>query len=327
MKSLKIALLSSIILAAIVLVYSFSLNEKSKNYDYQYIKHNNHVVHLVKVNPKAYELEIVKARIDGNDSESLGRKTVLQIAKNYQAQLAINTGYFEIGKNMDGMPSASLVINGKVLSEKKVLWPKLVIIDNSLKITNLSLEHLLSEYKDKSAKLSLVSGFPILVQDGKINRNLYDQKSGFFTDNHARTAIGLTNDGFIMLAIVEHVYKKDILEVTLGEVDNYLKEDRETIKAKYQKPSSELTITEVRSYLKEKFAPEHDEVGMTMIELANFMKNQGSQIAINMDGGGSSTLVIDGQVVNRTFGDKDEGNGNMLLRPVSDALIFKPISH
>lgn len=83
-------------------------------------------MHLVKVNPKAYELEIVKARIDGNDSESLGRKTVLQIAKNYRAQLAINTGYFEIGKNMDGMPSASLVINGKVLSEKKYFGQSLL---------------------------------------------------------------------------------------------------------------------------------------------------------------------------------------------------------
>lgn len=40
-------------------------------------------------------------------------------------------------------------------------------------------------------------------------------------------------------------------------------------------------------------------LGMSLYELARFMKEQGCYEAMNLDGGGSSTMVIDGDVVNR----------------------------
>ena len=64
-------------------------------------------------------------------------------------------------------------------------------------------------------------------------------------------------------------------------------------------------------------------VGLTTLELANLMKELGAKQAINLDGGGSSSLYIAGKYVNQSFGDKDEGNGQKIIRPVSDAIIIK----
>jgi exopolysaccharide biosynthesis protein len=49
----------------------------------------------------------------------------------------------------------------------------------------------------------------------------------------------------------------------------------------------------------------------------------GCSAAINLDGGGSSTLYIDGEYINETIGDSDEGAGRKVIRPVSDAIVFK----
>lgn len=62
---------------------------------------------------------------------------------------------------------------------------------------------------------------------------------------------------------------------------------------------------------------------MSLKELANLMLEQGCISAINLDGGGSSTLYINGKYVNQQIGDEDEANGLTTVRPVCDAIIFK----
>ncbi len=52
--------------------------------------------------------------------------------------------------------------------------------------------------------------------------------------------------------------------------------------------------------------------GMRLVELAQLMRSLGAWSALNLDGGGSSTMVVDGQVVNRP----SEG-----LRPVTSAFL------
>ncbi|MDZ7268136.1 MAG: phosphodiester glycosidase family protein [candidate division KSB1 bacterium] len=56
-------------------------------------------------------------------------------------------------------------------------------------------------------------------------------------------------------------------------------------------------------------------VGMTLAELANFLSELGCTQAINLDGGGSSTLVVRGEVVNRPSDLTGE-------RPVANALLL-----
>lgn len=66
--------------------------------------------------------------------------------------------------------------------------------------------------------------------------------------------------------------------------------------------------------------------GMTIKELADFMLQLGCVEALNLDGGGSSTMVIDGLVINEPCGSLNENNKR--VEAVSDAiLIFTPASH
>ncbi|MNX04850.1 hypothetical protein D3C86_344460 [compost metagenome] len=54
-------------------------------------------------------------------------------------------------------------------------------------------------------------------------------------------------------------------------------------------------------------------VGLTLPETADFMRELGAQSALNLDGGGSSTMVIEGEIVNRPSDGRE--------RPVSNALL------
>jgi exopolysaccharide biosynthesis protein len=61
----------------------------------------------------------------------------------------------------------------------------------------------------------------------------------------------------------------------------------------------------------------------SILELAQLMKRLGCEYAINLDGGGSSILFMHGKVVNHPLGDINENNGQRIIRPISDAIIFK----
>ena len=54
--------------------------------------------------------------------------------------------------------------------------------------------------------------------------------------------------------------------------------------------------------------------GMTLQEMQQVFKEQGCRIAYNLDGGGSSTMVLNGELVNMTSGSRE--------RDVSDILYF-----
>jgi exopolysaccharide biosynthesis protein len=54
--------------------------------------------------------------------------------------------------------------------------------------------------------------------------------------------------------------------------------------------------------------------GMTLVELADMMRELGAWQAMNFDGGGSTTMVIDGKVVNHPSDQQGErAVGNALL--------------
>ncbi|MBC7187911.1 MAG: phosphodiester glycosidase family protein, partial [Calditrichaeota bacterium] len=56
--------------------------------------------------------------------------------------------------------------------------------------------------------------------------------------------------------------------------------------------------------------------GMTLLELATFLVDLGAQQALNLDGGGSTTMVINGKVVNRPAEDGQE-------RPIVNAIVVR----
>ncbi|MDF3046883.1 MAG: hypothetical protein K0R73_1 [Candidatus Midichloriaceae bacterium] len=103
-----------------------------------------------------------------------------------------------------------------------------------------------------------------------------------------------------------------------------MREKADLLEAKYKKKLENITLSELKQFLKEELTPRGTgSKGLTILELAHFMKDIGCEFALNLDGGGSSTLWLSGKVVNESIGDKDEGNGFNIIRPVSDAIIFK----
>lgn len=65
--------------------------------------------------------------------------------------------------------------------------------------------------------------------------------------------------------------------------------------------------------------------GMTIKELANWMVELGCVEALNLDGGGSSTMVIEGSVINEPCGKLYE-NGKQ-VEAVSDAILIFPLKN
>jgi len=268
---------------SILTIFLFKINIASAFSGYAYEKRiiGHQVIHIVIINPEVYAVDIIKANNDG----AIGRETVASIAKRSQADIAINGGFFEIGERKDGVPSGTLIIHDKRYALKNRLQPLLIIDQGKASIVSANPNrHIKND-------ISMVSGTPILISNKKIPTKLFEKSSSFYTQLHARTALGIKSDGRIVVVIVEHEYLKDLAAIISKEFHS------STLQGNAQ--------------------------GLTMLELARLMQALGCKDAINLDGGGSSALWMNDKIINKTYGDKDENNGIQAARPVSDAIIFK----
>ncbi len=69
---------------------------------YEVRKNENHVIHILTIEPTQYELKLVKAH-----NQVFGRETVPEIALRSNAIAALNAGFVEIGHSEDGRPSGT----------------------------------------------------------------------------------------------------------------------------------------------------------------------------------------------------------------------------
>lgn len=290
------------------------LINSAKGVDYEKKILDSHIIHIVRLDPDEYKANIVKA-----NNGRFGRETVSSMAEKSNAQVAINAGFFEMYGLQDGRPSGSLVIDDKIYGLKKEKQPLIVIQNGFITIWRRPPEELMKQ------GTSLVSGIPLLAKDGKIPQRLLNQKGQFYTKPHARTALGIDAQKKIIIVLAEHLYTRDMSAFTLGELQSIMKQKgKEFCKNINKEDPGEITLNELRQILKDEFAPKAGAaLGLSILELANLMLELGCKEAINLDGGGSSTLWIDGHVVNNIFGDEDEAKGEKVQRPVSDAIIFK----
>ncbi|MBP7189889.1 MAG: phosphodiester glycosidase family protein [Rickettsiaceae bacterium] len=299
------------LLLTLALILSTSHSQALENwYGYERQEIDNHVIHIVTMSPAMYKAYLVRA-----DNKS-GRETVESMAKKHHAEIAINGGFFYITAKNNGSPSGTLIINGHKYALKKNAKVPLVILENE----KLSIVH---DYSQKYLKdgLSAVSGIPFLVKNGIVDKKALSKKKPFYAQ-HARTAIGTKKDGTIVIVVAEHRYEKDIYSMSLADVQSLLQEQSDGLLKNYKhKKVDEITISELKEILKNSFTGTIS--GLTMLELANLMKKIGCISAINLDGGGSSTLWIKGKVINVTTGDNEENLGQKVQRTVSDAIIFK----
>ncbi|NGX56827.1 MAG: hypothetical protein K1060chlam5_01073 [Candidatus Anoxychlamydiales bacterium] len=62
--------------------------------------------------------------------------------------------------------------------------------------------------------------------------------------------------------------------------------------------------------------------GMTMYELLDLLCSFNCMYALNLDGGGSSTMVFENEIKNSPHGDEDEDKSKNITRRISDAIII-----
>lgn len=241
----------------------------AKSYEYERYQKNGHVMHVLTLDPSVYRTHIVKAQ------DKSGRETVPSMAERTHATVAINGGFFKIDTQEKALPTGTLVIKGVVSSVKNKTQALAIIRANKFSVQLANPK----QYLHKNSDVSMVSGIPLLVNKGKTVRTLFERKTDFYTQPHARTAMGIKANGMLVIVVSEH--------------------DRGIFSR---------AVNGAR--------------GLSIVELAQFMEKQGCQYALNLDGGGSSTLWINGKVVNQTMGDKDESNGLNIVRAVSDAIVF-----
>lgn len=251
MVNFKIIILLAVLLmkASIVNASSFTYEKRTKG---------KHIIHIVTINPKDYITAIVKA----NDG-AIGRETVPAIAKRSQATIAINGGFFEIGGNKDGMPSKTLIINGhqyNIIDEKQS-----VIMVNSGVMSIM----VLNPKNYQTSEVSILSGIPLLIDNNKIPQFLNDKNSDFYVKPNARTAIGIKANNTIVVVIAEHNYSRDILDITIGEVQSLMKKKGSVFANKYHHQNyGSLTFDQLKKVLKEEFSSDDGIQGLTILELS-----------------------------------------------------------
>jgi exopolysaccharide biosynthesis protein len=300
--------------ALFVLFYVLSLSTFANAYTYEKKIINTQVLHIVRIDYNEYHALLVKAKKRGQ----IGRETVSSIAKRSDATIAINAGFFEIKGKDDGKPSGTLVIAGKVYGIKNKEQDLVVIKDGLISIESSN------PLNYKGEGVSIVSGIPLLLKDGQISNNIRNKRSGFYTKKHARTALGVNSKGDVVIVVAEHSYMRDISRMTLAELQKLLSEKEQSIAKRYKKKDAgDITLNELKHMLLNDKEFAKGGAGLAILELAKLMQDLGCIDAINLDGGGSSTLWIKGKVINNTIGDVDESNGLNIERPVSDAIIFK----
>jgi exopolysaccharide biosynthesis protein len=286
---------------------------QAKAYTYEKRTSGQHIMHIVTIDPKAYRAEIVKS----NDG-AFGRETVASMAKRSEADIAINGGFFEIGGNRDGKATGTLVIKGHEYKVKNQTQALILINEGTISLTQANPK------KHLTSKVSIISAIPFLIQNTKIVSSITKKKNTFYTKLHARTALGVRADGTIVIVVVEHQYKRDLSAITAAEIQALMQEKGKILAELYHhKHADEITLSELKEILRKEFAATKGPQGLTIPELAVLMKDLKCKDALNLDGGGSSTLWIEGKVVNRTIGDADEADCAERARLVSDAIIFK----
>jgi len=266
-------------------------------------------------------------------SEKLGKKsTISTIAKNNNSLVAINGTFF---KPETGVPLGTLMINKKVYTGPIYNRVAMGIFDNSydmarvqldatlksqdctVKVDNINQPRMLSThvivYTPDWGKVTPKSpkyGTQIAVQDNKIVgvsvTPLVIPENGFVVVGPAQKLVKLVGEEKIEFSLstvpgwddVNHIISGGPYLVRDGDVYVDMTEQkfgaiggRNPRTAIGYTADNDLVLVVVDGR-------ENDSVGMTLVELANFMKTIGCYNAMNLDGGGSTVMYVDGKIVN-----------------------------
>ena len=289
-------------------------------------------INLVEIDRKlAADFEI-KPALSSTSSNLHSRRTITTIAKNTDSIVALNGTFF---KPQTGVPLGTLMIDGKLYTGPVFDRVAMGITDTgfemgriqmnsffkvgnkTIKIDNINQPRMLSTHIlaytnewGKTAPASPKYGMQIAIKDGEIVKV-------------SANPLSIPENGYVIVGpqnILKEVYGEKTIEVSLGTTPEwkkvkhiisggpYLVKDGETfVDMTAQKlgsiggknPRSAIGYTADGNLIMVAVdGREGSSVGMTLMQLANFMKKAGCINAMNLDGGGSTVMYVNGQVVN-----------------------------
>lgn len=304
-------------------------------------------INVVEVDMKlAKDLELTPAL--SSDSTLKSRRTITTIAKNNNAIVALNGTYF---KPQTGVPLGTLMINQKMYTGPIYDRVAMGIFENSFDIARIQLNatlkgsgktiavnninqprmlstHILV-YTPEWGKYSPAApkyGVGLQVIDNKITKASANAveipQNGYVISGPKSILYALLDKKDVELSIktnpdwdgVKHIISGGPYLVKNGEI--FVDMTAQRLQAiGGRNPRSAIGYTKENNFI---FVAvdgrEGSSIGMTLMELANFMQSIGCVGAINLDGGGSTVMYVNGKVVN-----KPQQTGGI---PLSNAIIL-----
>jgi len=289
-------------------------------------------INVVEVDMKlAKDLELTPALSSNQTLKS--RRSISTIAKNNNAVVALNGTYF---KPQTGVPLGTLMINKKMYTGPIYDRVAMGIFDNgfdiarvqlnatvkgsgkTIKVDNINQPRMLSTYVlaytpewGKTSPYAPKYGMNLLVEDNIITKASANPieipENGYVISGPKSVLIPLLDKKDAKLTVNTSPEWKNVKHIISG--GPYLVKDNEVfVDMTAQKlgaiggrnPRSAIGYTADNNLILVAVdGREGSSIGMTLMELANFMKSIGCTNAMNLDGGGSTVMYVNGQVVNR----------------------------
>ena len=283
-----------------------------------------------------------------SDSTLKSRRSISTIAKNNNAIVALNGTYF---KPQTGVPLGTLMINEKMYTGPIYDRVAMGIFDDGFALARISLDAVIKG-SGKTIKVNNINqprmlsthviiytpdwgkfspsapkyGVGLQVSEGKITKASANAvaipKNGYVISGPKSVLYALLDKKDVELDIKTSPEWKGVKHIISG--GPYLVKDGEVyVDMTAQKlqsiggrnPRSAIGYTSDRNIILVAVdGREGSSIGMTLMELANFMKSAGCIGAINLDGGGSTVMYVKGKVVN-----KPQMTGGI---PLSNAIIL-----
>lgn len=289
-------------------------------------------INIVEINNQiAKDYEIKPATATSNTLAS--KKSVKTIAQNTNSIVAINGGYF---KPQTGVPLGTLMIDEKIYTGpiydrvalgifkdkyevgRIRLNAKITGNNQKIKIDNINQPRMLSSYiiaytRDwgKYAPASPQYGVQLQIVGNRITaasaNPLSIPENGYVLVGPKSQLGKLFGAEYVDISININPRWENVKHIISG--GPYLIKDNEIfIDMTAQRlqsiggrnPRTAIGYTKDNDLiLLAADGREGSSVGLTLVELANFMKSLGCTNAINLDGGGSTVMYVNGQIVNR----------------------------
>ncbi|MCS5710849.1 phosphodiester glycosidase family protein [Candidatus Berkiella aquae] len=260
--------------------------------EHQFLQIQGHEIHLLSFDPDSVEIIQVK-------SPDNRRRSVTEFVKEHHAYAGINGGYFAISDNGEGSAVGALKIRGEWINfpiQKRgaIGWNKVEqkpYFDRLITKNRQTQPVVVPEFDTGPTARKrwqqfdyVVGGIPLLMKNSK--------------------------------PIVD--YRQEQM------ITSFSEERHARTAVCLKKDGKWLWL--VASHTKKPDRPQVSKIieGLTLRELTDILLKQGCVDAINLDGGGSSTLVIDGKIINQPAGDFNPLFRSYEERPVYDAMLLIP---